>query len=167
MDEVTRAEILLQKDVIARRLIFSVLPASRKSFVMHEKYLELLSKPNYNIFQKQFINKLDSIVSSPQTYEKNVDENFHFFLEEIKEEGEVLFQSRNHLRMIMADLDNKVHGISYNPNSTSALCECNTESDWCNFPTDEGAVCTGDCGEGGGCGTFWVYTCNGRCMVVL
>ncbi|MEW2079953.1 bacteriocin fulvocin C-related protein [Streptomyces sp. NPDC013433] len=45
------------------------------------------------------------------------------------------------------------------PNLAAADCQCSTASDYCWM----GCVPTNSCVRVGGCGTGWVYTCNGWC----
>jgi hypothetical protein len=43
-------------------------------------------------------------------------------------------------------------------------CGCSTSSDWC---SGESECLTDDCKQHRGCGTFFFFTCDGRCFVVI
>lgn len=43
-------------------------------------------------------------------------------------------------------------------------CNCSSESNWCDFVTNPDNSCKGPCRAQQGCGTLWLYDCNGLCQ---
>ena len=43
-------------------------------------------------------------------------------------------------------------------------CTCSTRSDWCSGETE---CLAGNCQATRGCGTFWLYSCNGECGLII
>jgi len=43
-------------------------------------------------------------------------------------------------------------------------CNCSSESNWCDAVTNPDNSCKGPCRAQHGCGTLWLYECNGLCQ---
>jgi len=43
-------------------------------------------------------------------------------------------------------------------------CDCSSQSNWCDFVTNPDNNCKGPCRAQEGCGTLWLYSCDGLCQ---
>lgn len=53
------------------------------------------------------------------------------------------------------------------PNIGTPECDCSSDSDWCNGVTNPTPKCkAARCTMVDGCGTFWLYVCDGLCSTI-
>src|SRR5690606_32798001 len=167
--KVSREEILDFQNSLTRKQIFNSLTPRAKAKVWQDKLNEFMVKYSLTSNQKNFVTKFGSYIND-ELWEKQIDQPLHNELNSLRNEGAFEFGNGEILRVLMADIDNDIDfvGIAFNPWIVHVSCECNMKSDWCGFPSNDGSSCSAVDGCGSrGCGTFWVYDCNGNCRMTM
>ena len=168
LSSIVRQDIIIY-DVQMQKEIFRRLPAERKSFVWREKFQSFQNSRNLSNKQVTFVESLIEI-TSPAFFDRAIDETLNKELKKLITEGLNYFDDRK-LLLIMTELGDEISiktsraiGGGFN-----VSCECSLASDWCDFLGSSRSKCGGDCVSvsSGGCGTFWVYDCDGRCLLTI
>ncbi len=156
IDSIDWFELTNGLDNTTQRLIFSSTSNYNKFKIVKEKYNQLIIHGNFNSGQFKLVQDVFDFVT-PELYEGLTQTN-HIAVQEFKIRAQEIFND-GETYMILADLDNIYVGAA----AEIDACGCSTDSDWCDFPVVAGG-CTGGCNySSSGCGTLFLYTCDGDC----
>lgn len=146
-------------------VIFNTLTISEKAAVWNLHLTNCIKSMKLNETQKDIINEALDILK-PSLYNQGSSLNN---LKRIDEKIKINFDSEE-LRTIFITLPNQVTITKIITPPSGPSCECSVKSDYCGtFESNSSQTkCqTQKCSTSSGCGTFFAYTCNGRCMITL
>ncbi|MFM1998108.1 MAG: hypothetical protein RL204_55 [Bacteroidota bacterium] len=167
LNDVTWQEVVAFSDIDIQREIFRCVPTATKVNIWKGKYDAFLNIPDLSSDQRNFIIELNNTLSV-QMFETSDRNALHTQLETIRSRGAVLFDEDNLFRLL-ADLNNPA-SLSNGGSPTRGgglACTCSKTSDWCSGGGVQiDASCSAECSDGKtGCGTLFLYDCNGRCKL--
>lgn len=173
LDSVTLDEIQEFEFKPTQREIFKILPNEAKRRVLLTKIESVISDNEFTGDRLEYLNRIyREFESFDFTYDEDGLPTSHSTLEELKQQGELLF-----LPYQFAIISNEFNNDIIQPlnsggggGGSGASCECNTSSDYCGgiFDTFPGS-CSGSCGDSSqyGCGFLWSYSCEGTCQLTI
>lgn len=143
-------------DLTYRKVIYEALaPGDRARLWSEHLRLKSATLPELSSQQAEVIERAMALARDERTFTSGRSDKHHRSLDELREAAITAF-GLDRARSLLAIL-------GPTPIETlGATCECSTESDYCTI------VCIYD-GRGrcahwpDGCGTFWLYPCNGCC----
>lgn len=146
-------------------VIFNTLTSSEKANVWNLHLRSCIKSMKLNETQKNIINEALDILN-PSLYKQGASLNN---LKRIDAKIKMNFEPKE-LRTIFMTLPNQATITKIITPPSGPSCECSVKSDYCGtFESNSSqAKCqTQKCSTSSGCGTFFAYTCNGRCMITL
>ncbi|MBP6022062.1 bacteriocin fulvocin C-related protein [Ferruginibacter sp.] len=141
----------------AQRSMYNLLSANEKSEIWMQKFTGFLNENNLNSKQKLFVQRIKNLMT-PQFFVNNS-------IKEKVNEPELKATAINLFGVdvafsLLCTLEKSPIPNTVDPGGTD--CTCSKSSDWCGqYTTCLGAICTE---TNSGCGTFWSYSCTGRCQ---
>lgn len=173
LDEVTRDEITKFEVRETQVEIFKALSPEKKAEMFLEKYDDLISSGLYSGEKLAYIERSKDFISADSFKERTGKQRVP------SNHGEIVIHTKegpNHfefyeLSIILNELGDIISprasggfGSSLGGGGGGIPCECSTQSDWC---ADPGKCYSTRCNieSSSGCGTFWKYSCGGKCAV--
>jgi hypothetical protein len=158
INEVAINQVLQAKNPSEQKSMYKLLNQYEKTEIWKRKYKSILSSKDLSSEQRNFIIKIQNLIT-PDIFSPSVLLSKKSFDDtEIKALAIKLFG--------VSDAHSLLTSIVSTPfiqqyATLSSDCGCSKDSDWCSGAL----VCqNAGCASSGGCGTFWVYSCNGNCQ---
>lgn len=157
-------EVLEAKDQVLQKSMFRLLTIQEKSEVWQSKFMNYLEKNKLNEQQRIFVVEISKIIKpelfdySNHSYRKSTGES------SIRKRTAELFGSEESYNLlatlsILKKTTPDIIGVRTGPFGN---CSCSQTSDWCHdVLTCRSFICKT---TSGGCGTFWGYNCDGKCL---
>lgn len=146
-------QVFMQENLQLQKIMYNSLSPNEKVELWSKKLDAVLDLRRFSKVQRKFIMEVKEILN-PNLFEYGNINNFDDQI--IKQKAFELFgvdESRN----ILSSLS--INNPELNFAQPTADCICSVESSWCG-----NIACGYDfCKEGSGCGTLFLYTCDGKC----
>lgn len=148
-----------------RRAIFRALPAQVRSQLWVEQFRRYrAAHPELTAAQRAVLDRAEAIAADPSTHSTAMTEAKHATFQQFGAAAREAFDAPE-AAALFANLGPATSAAfgPQRPASPESDCTCSTTDDWCGSPTWCFYV-KDQCDFVGGCGSQWVYLCDGFCM---
>lgn len=154
-------QVLSSDNVESQKAMYRALNKYEKNEIWSQKFIKFLATQKLSISQRTFLNNIISDLQ-PDLFEEGTVVRLAFNEKEMRTTAISLFGMNDAVSLltslVISDVSNGNTFVEPGPSADE--CKCNRDHDWCaTYMYCRKRVCD----TGTGCGTLFLYTCNGLC----